>query len=413
MPKSVKNSINKQPQTKQNRGFWEGSGILSPAQATYKPLKTRGLSINRANNRANLKYKEAIVKELKSGWIIEYYYYQEGQNPRIRQKLGINRIANITERRREAKKIADNINILLRNGWNPFELKQEYSLRECLHIILEDVKANQRNSTYRDYKAVLNVFGTWCDLQGIGFVVTDLKASDFKRFIFETKKERNLSTRGINKYIQFLKAGFNRLVEYGIIEYNPIKLKQNKPTDGKKVPLTLEELRTIKEYLLKVHPRFWLFCEMIYHCGLRPIEVLRLRPTDIRDDNIVVYGSNAKNKKQQLASLPDFLREQLPTSGEFYIFGDNLTLEPKERNKPMDRNRVTEKWKATVKDKLNINKDMYSIRHLSAVNHWKRHKDKSALMQFLRHSSIAITETYMQGLVDFNIATNKNALERV
>jgi integrase len=413
VPKTAKNIAKYAPQAQQNGGRVVGGGILSPAQQQHKPLKTRGLSINRASNRANMKYKEAVIKELKGGWVIEYYYYQEGQNPRIRQKLGINRIADLKERRREAKKIAENINILLRNGWNPFELKQEYSLRECLHIILEDVKANQRNSTYRDYKAVLNVFANWADLQGIGYVVTDLKAADFKRFIFETKTERNLSTRGINKYIQFLKAGFNRLVEYGIMEYNPIRLKQNKPTDGKKVPLTLDELRTIKEYLLKVHPRFWLFCEMIYHCGLRPIEVLRLRPSDIRDDNIVVYGSNAKNKKQQLASLPDFLREQLPTSGEFYIFGHHLTLEPMERPKAMDRNRVSEKWKATVKDKLGIDKDMYSIRHLSAVNHWKRHKDKSSLMQFLRHSSIAITETYMQGLVDFNIATNKDALERV
>lgn len=373
-----------------------------------KPLKTRGFSLSSAKSLPMKPYTKPIIKRNKSGWYVEYYYTYNGVKERMRYSQGLNE-PNIKKRERIAQELRKTVQIMLEEGFNPFELKKSYTLAEAINLTLDDIKREQRHNTFRDYKSVLGVFMDWCAINGIGHRLDEITTQHIRSFLVETQQKRNLQPRGIEKYGQFLKAFYNRLKYKGIVEANPVLYKIAKKPQAVKIPLTEEEKISVKNHLEDKHPRFLLFIEMMYYCGLRPKEILGLKYKDIQGNSIFVLGEVSKNKQQQLAPCPDYIKNRLLGNKDEYIFREPGTLNSMMSENPLNRNRVSELWKRHVKEDLGIDKNMYSIRHLSAVDHWKNNKDIYALMNFLRHSDISMTQRYMKSLIDFNMEINTNA----
>lgn len=97
--------------------------------------------------------------------------------------------------------------------------------------------------------------------------------------------------------------------------------------------------------------------------------------------------------------MPEFL-EYLRKNGvdkypaNQYLFSKKGTMEPGE--KPIIRNRVSELWKKHVKDDLQIDKDMYALKHTSAKLFILNGGSKEALQAQMGHATIATTEIYIK-----------------
>ncbi len=74
------------------------------------------------------------------------------------------------------------------------------------------------------------------------------------------------------------------------------------------VVLSREEVRRL---LSEVEPNAWLVCALLYGCGLRLMEALRLRVQDIDFDQRLIVVRNGKGAKDRRAPLPAFVRDTL------------------------------------------------------------------------------------------------------
>lgn len=339
------------------------------------------------------------LRKTKDSWYIEYYYIYNGKKKRIRVTENLNRIESLRERTQQANKIIAGLTKLLEAGWNPYENEQHLSLKQSVALILEEIKADYARSTFDNYRTSLYRFEDWCEAHGIGHKVKEISSKDIVQFVNQSPAP--------NQAIKFLKAFFNRLIDQEIVDRNPVKLKEKKRHVKPRIPLTPTEKQRIKDYLSTIHPRFLLFIETMYYCGLRPKELLQVKFGDIQDNEIYILPEVAKVRVQQKAPCPEYIRSQLIGEPDQYVFSKLHSLEP--GLVELHRNRVSEMWKILVKEKLGIKKDMYSVRHLSAIDHYRNNKDMYSLMRFLRHSNISMTQNYMNGLVGFSMEVNLDA----
>lgn len=349
-------------------------------------------------------YRKPKIRKHKSGWYIEYYFYHEDEWHRLRYKQDMNRIKDLKKRLVFAKEVQTALNQMLMDGWNPFTMDQEYSLLDCITMLLEEIEASSSTKTLSHYRSVWGKFHKWCEHKGIGININHITADHITEFI---STKNHLSPAGRNRYVQGLKNLYNRLKDKGIVSENLVREKSKKSKGNKNIPLNIEERDRIKEYLADHHPRFLLFIEVMFYTGLRPNEILSLKYSNIYSTGIIVESKSAKTRTQRTAPLNDYLRGKLIGKGDEYIFGKGMVSQ--ERESPLHRNRVTELWRDLIKVELGIDKTLYSIRHLSAIEHWKINKDLYALRDFLGHSTISMTENYMRSLVGFNLELNTNS----
>ena len=349
-------------------------------------------------------YRKPQIKRLASGWYVEFHYLHQDKWHRFRYKDGVNRIKDLKKKETFAKQLQVDLNQLLIDGWNPCIQEVTYSLADCIDLLLDEIQQNSAFKTLSHYRSVWGLFHKWCENQGIGIDINDIKPSHIIAFL-ETKN--TLSVAGKNRYIQGLKNLYNRLIEKGIVKENIVKTKSTKPKAKKYIPLKIEEKTILKNHLTKVHPRLLLFIEVMFYTGLRPKEILSLKYENLYETGIILYSTHAKTRTQRTAPLNSYLRDKLVGDSNHYIFGHQLVSQY--RAHPLRRDRVTQLWREIVKQDLGINKNLYSIRHLSAIEHWKINKDLYALRDFLGHSTISMTENYMRSLIGFNLELNTNS----
>jgi len=141
---------------------------------------------------------------------------------------------------------------------------------------------------------LLNYFGDDCNVLDI----TPFEIEKYKKSRIEGGKKiksgtgdnikfrrEDLRPATINRDIQFLRNVFNRLIEWGNVESNPVQkvkmLKEDNVTD--KV-LTLDEIKTFLDKCKNI-PYLHLAVNIAAHTGMRASEVLNLH---IPDDSITI-----------------------------------------------------------------------------------------------------------------------------
>ena len=179
-------------------------------------------------------------------------------------------------------------------------------------------------------------------------------------------------------YTRYIKAVFGMLVNNGYLSANPAKgIKTTSEQSKRHVLLTVDEISKIKSYCLKHSAGVWGVCQLVYYCGLRPAEILRLQDQDFKEGKVFLSANNAKNKKAVSRLLPvDFAG--LPRFGKVHLY--RIFKECRER------------------EGLRAGVSVYSFRHTAAVRLYEATKDIKQVQFFLRHSSISITDNYLRNL---------------
>jgi len=156
-----------------------------------------------------------------------------------------------------------------------------------------------------------------------------------------------------------------------------------------------EDIRKMKDVLLKKCYRDYLIFEVGINTGLRISDILNLKVSDVRDKYYIEIRER-KTKKPKKFRINEFLRKELEEyiaskQDEDYIF-DSLRTP----GKNLDRVRIyrilnTAAWNAGLKIRIGT----HTMRKTFGFHFYQKTKDIALLQQIFNHSSPSMTLRYI------------------
>lgn len=224
-----------------------------------------------------------------------------------------------------------------------------------------------------------------------------IRKKHIKMLLQSAVLDRGLGAVSYNHYRAYLHCLFTELEELEIIEVNPVTPIKKLP-EPKKFRETLkpEDRKRVREFLQEHHPEFFRFINIFFHSGGRLRELFRLqvKHVDLKESCYKVWvlkGRRPVEKKRVIKNIAlEFWKSLIQDADpEWYIFGRNLCPGPK----PIKSERATRRWQRHVKKKLNIDVDLYSLKHLNTDETSERLDIQHAAMQN-SHTSTAVTKNH-------------------
>jgi integrase len=148
--------------------------------------------------------------------------------------------------------------------------------------------------------------------------------------------------------------------------------------------------------------QFFVFVQMLYYTCARPVELCRLRISDIRENTILFRSENSKNKKAQHVMIPPQLQVVIEQSGlrsfppNYFVF--SATGKP--GAKQIGEKHFYKRQVALLK-KLGYNDapyTLYSYKHTAVCQMYMAGIDIKSIQAQCRHSDIKQTDTYLKDL---------------
>jgi integrase len=287
-------------------------------------------------------------------------------------------------------------------------------------------KCSVAGKTKMDYTCTVNFFKKAArKLYFDKMMIRLVKRQHILLMLDEIKKQRKWSNHAYNKNAGYISGVLSRLVKYEIIEYNPAHKIAMLPTTetNKFETLSEDEKITIRDHLTKVHPSFFTYLMIIYHCGIRPKEVLALKVSDVRlDKNLIIIKPDINKENSKTPSIrmvplnkhvSELLRNHIEGSAaDYFIFGGpngpggnrgsgkggkagsmrSDYFSPSEFH--IKRDTATRLWSKLVIVGLGINKYMYALKHTGGDDKILAGIPIDALREMYGHSSRYMTEKY-------------------
>lgn len=365
--------------------------------------------------------KPKVVKydDLKESWYVYFRY----SGKKIVYKKGINYIKNYNKRLAEANALRDALYDKLKKGWNPlipdvYDTSTEMTLIEALDFALEKKKDNIGRKTYLGYRSSVEFVKTAISGLNLNFIpVADVKRIHVKTILEKIKLDRKASNNSYNKYLDHFRAVLSELIQWDIIPINPANNIKNLPVAESRanIPATPKQHKIIKDHLQNSFPDFYNFIVTIFHTGIRPEEILKMKLSmiDMQRFQIILPAEITKTNKERIVPINKHLFDiyksmefdKLPKN--YYLFGS--FKEPGLGNRgnnqflkdfipgPTHTNRdtATRRWETIVKKGLGFQEvNMYSNKHAGANAKILAGMDLDALRELYGHSSKLMTTKY-------------------
>lgn len=379
-------------------------------------------------------YKPAQIAKGEDEWYVYYKFLDPDTNTykpfKIRSGLNTKRIKKTpVVRKKLAEDIRDRINGQLKGGFNPFITTEAVSedddrlkfipVCDALRKINSKRKGTMKRRSGQSYDYSVNAFSKYLESTGkqgltIG-QVTKKTTIAFHDYLIE----KGYANKTVNTHKEFLTTLYNRAIKRGIAEENPFKDVDVLEVEvGKNFAFNEQQVKALKEEILKSRPQMWLFVKCIFHLFIRPIELLQIRISDIDlvTGQVIIHSSVGKNKNQLPAQIPDTLipelRKLIPKEApaEWFLFGKGYAPGPKN----MSRNTVSGHHSEILKA-CKIPQPKYSLygwKHTGNVAAYKAKADLYSIMRQNRHHSIEQTMEYLRSLgLEPNIAFKSTTAE--
>lgn len=354
----------------------------------------------------------------------DWYVWFRYNKVLIKKRYDINRIKDLKERQKQIEVLQSILLDQLKRDWNPLVpdlAKQEgkdFTLYQALEFALDKKQAQICAKTYSGYIGTLRFAKTAIQELNLGYLpITDTKRVHIKTILEHLYKKRSWSNNAYNKHLGHLQAVLSELIQWDIIQFNPAhNIKKMTVMDVKaNIPPTPSQFREIEYHLKSKHYGLYAFMSIIYHTGIRPVEITRMKMGMLNRTRMefVLPASITKTKKQRIVPINEFLWNDLKPIFEkeypdsFYMFGSgrpsgkgNIGLH-KDFNPgitKMNRDTVTKRWEKVVKIGLGIPVNLYSIKKLGANAKIMAGMSIRALQELFGHSSEVTTEIYITKL---------------
>jgi integrase len=374
-------------------------------------------------------YKPAKLYQGPKHWYVFYYFLIPGTltYKRFKEYLDINRIKSPNERKIYGKEIVSFINKKLSEGFNPFTAISKRhgimnaGIMEQLSYIYDLACEGQTENTIDTYKCMMNRFKKFISelfLTAIDINQVDYStAQSFQKFMVG----KQLSRKTINATISHLGLFWDVAKTESIVYENPFrnitKVKHTSTAESKQdifEPLTTAEVKTVfNEFRNNGYINFSRFLAMIYLSWSRPAEIRRLKVWQIDlENNMIIFKKNeTKNEQgayvQIVGSLKKiFLEINLQEyDKDLYLFSNTFLPGIKPFNESLPR----KIWTRIVRQKLNIQKAMYALKHTGNIEYLQLNKGNTNLkwqQSQNRHKTAEMTERYNRQLGAYFIDTS-------
>jgi integrase len=286
------------------------------------------------------------------------------------------------------------------------------TLEEAKKIVLDTkLKVLSKNSIPQ-FRSRINLFYKW--LYENKFKKTDSIEAVTKKVVIQYLNYvlQRSSARNRNNSRGDLSSFVDTLIDNDVLQINFVKtLKKLKTSPKRNKTYNSELLSDIKQYMKENDPLLSLFVDFIYYGLLRPVEVCRLKISDLnlKDKTMHVH---AKNKVVKTKIIPNILFNKIPNLSGFsdddYLFtntqiGGNWNI-----TEASKRTYFSKRFKK-VKDhfELGIDYGLYSFRHTAISELFKRISKKpnmtanvvkSELMLITGHSNMIALESYLRDI---------------
>lgn len=255
-----------------------------------------------------------------------------------------------------------------------------------------------KQSTRKDYIMRFNVFVTWFSMERID----RLEEVNFAQFLDYVFLDRGVSPRTHNNYRTWLRSFTSWMRRQHLLEGDPLDGVPPMREPGKiRQPLPTAMLRQIREHLA-AHDRHYLLAVMMeYYCFIRPEELSQLQvgDIDVKRHAIHVRAEISKNGKAEMVGLNTAIVSLMHELGtlrapkDWYLFSNRL--HPGKVR--LDSRAFRDRW-ARLRRRLNIPKEhqFYSLKD-SGIRDLANSAGIVIARDQARHSSIAVTNKYLQG----------------
>lgn len=393
-------------------------------------------------------------------WYVFFRFHNAitGKWVMFKLKKGINSYHNYKERLKEAHALRDALIDALEEGWNPItkkienrepdpldeinELSEMPFKKAVLHALSSCQVAprtlkNYTNSVKRILQQSRRVrVGEQDKIYDFTRIpVNQIRKKHIKLLLDHCKKEFNWSNKAFNKHMGYFKSVLSRLVHDEIISVNPaLGIKYLPVTETRKfIPYTEEEKTRIREHLYLHHYGFFVVLMIIYNTGMRPNEVLALRPSDVDLEKRLIKiipdqeRDNSKTKNIRHVPISEslfvLLKQWLKHEHKlnYYLFGSPYESRKGLRGsttggfrgvmhpdffKPsptrIKRDTLTKLWKKVIIDGLGISKHFYSAKHSGADAKILAGISIDALQSMYGHTSKYMTLKYITELKEIH-----------
>lgn len=255
-----------------------------------------------------------------------------------------------------------------------------------------------KQSTRKDYTMRFNVFLTWCSMGD----VADVSEINFAKFLDYVFLDRGVSPRTHNNYRTWLRSFTIWMRRQRLLEGDPLDGVPPMREPGKiRQPLPTAMLRQIREHLAAHDRHFLLAVMMEYYCFVRPEELSQLQvgDIDIKRHAIHVREEISKNGKAEMVGLNTaivaLMRElgTLRAPKDWYLFSFRL----RHGRTKLDSRAFRDRW-ARLRRRLGIPREyqFYSLKD-SGIRDLANSAGIVIARDQARHSSIAVTNKYLQG----------------
>lgn len=340
-------------------------------------------------------------------WYVDFYAYDPATGTMRRKKYMLDKIEKVTERRRRASELMNELLRQLRGGWNPWvstDSSRGYTLlEECLAHYLNHVAKMDRAKTIHSYTSRVNVLREF-----IGTMLIPIKyvyqydsvfVNDFLDWV-HLDRDSSATTR--NNYRGWCYAFAEYLISRKYISSNPVEgipnLKQEKK---KRLDLSKEQLKTLRARLSVESPNFLLACLMEYFTFIRPTELsfIRIKDISIKNQCVFISGSVSKNHKDANVGLNDTLIKLMidlkvfDNPSDYYLFGKGFApsknrVGPDQFNKRWHKLRDALGWSDAYQ--------FYSLKD-SGIRDLANSEGVVIARDQARHSDVSTTNKYLQG----------------
>ncbi|PLR69098.1 tyrosine-type recombinase/integrase [Bacillus sp. UMB0893] len=279
-------------------------------------------------------------------------------------------------------------------------------LKFGLQEFLEDREfKNVTPNTLTNYKIMLIQFLDFC-IENEVVNVQDVTPNIVKKFIHHYQKKGN-NASSTNSKLQRIRVFFNYMIEIEVIDKNPANKIQKAKEDVRIDVFTDYHIKQMLNYYRRIKQRekaFWAYRDhtiivTLLGTGIRLSELTSMKWTDIdfQNQTLSVFGKNRKRETMPVAEKvikelsaykiyceQFFSNEQIP-----YVFTDR-------ENKELTPNAVKCMFKrlAKIMNFRDVRLSAHTFRHSFCQRCIHAGMSTFAIQRLMRHSSIAVTQTY-------------------
>ncbi len=354
------------------------------------------------NHKIFIDFKPA---ELKTGkdWIVVYYAKNPitGKLERFRNRVPVHK--SVTERKKMAKTMVQNINNEFQNGWTPYLDATNYSYikiidaqNEFIRNIQKEIKDSiKRPDTLRAYKSYISVFNSYNKEKTF---VLEIKKVFMVRYLDYLYNEKQNSPRTYNNVIAFFTNFFNWCIEKGYLSDNPVKgiLRKKKQ---QKTRITIDSKKDeIFDYLKQNNFGYYTLSLCTYFCFIRRTELTKLKVDSInlKENTIYIDGTISKNSKSESVTIPETLKKALEKHLQKAKVNDFLFSEDWQTGKkPIAPKKISDEW-VKVRNILKLPREIqfYSLKDSGITDMFNAGIPNIKIRNQARHYDIKMTEIY-------------------